>query len=130
MDWLIQLAVGTVVTGIIALIIHSIKQQNAAQQQQIDQSRAAFLEKYEFVSKQIALLFTKHDEDVERLRSLEMRVAADHYNKPEIDAKVERIEATLRQGFNEMSADIKAMGTRFDKLSEQLVALASNGKHQ
>lgn len=126
--------VGIVVTGVISLIINSIKQQNAAQQKEIDGMHKELLEKNDFVGRQIALLFTKHDDDVERLRQLEMRVGTEHYNKPEIDAKVERIEATLRQGFSEMSADIKAMGKQFDDLSRQLITLANgngngNGKH-
>lgn len=131
-DWAINALIGLlflVINGFIAVVIHSIKQQNAAQQKDIDTLRDKLLEMIEFHAKQIALLFVKHDDDVERLRGLEMRVGTEHYNKPEIDAKVERIEATLRQGFGEMSADIKAMGARFDELTKQLVALAANGKH-
>lgn len=126
-EWFIQLAVGTAVTGIIALVINSIKQQNAAQQKELDELREKFNEKCEFQQSQVTLLFQKHDEDVERLRGVEMRIASDHYIKPELDAKFEKIEVAVRQGFQEVSGSMKGMGDRFDALAHQLISIASNG---
>lgn len=125
-EWFIQLVIGTAVTGIISLVIHSLKQQNAAQQKEIDDLQVKFNEKCEFQQKQTSLLFVKHDEDVERLRGVEMRLASDHYVKPELDAKFDKIEAAVKQGFHEVSVSMKGMGDRFDSLANQLIHLAGN----
>lgn len=65
--------------------------------------------------KQIALLFQKHDEDVERLRVLELKIAIEHYRKSDLDPKFEKLESAIK----EMSA---MLGAKFDALSSALLA--------
>ena len=72
-------------------------------------------QKDEEQAKSIALLFKKHDEDVEKLKVLELKVATDHYIKPELDAKFDKMETTFRLGF-------ESLGSKFDKLTDILVA--------
>ena len=65
-------------------------------------------------SKSIELLFKLHDKDAERLNQFELRIAQNHYAKPELDAK-----------FNEMKVAIKesmdSLGHKFDELSSILL---------
>lgn len=65
-------------------------------------------------ARQIDLLFTKHDDDAQRLSDLELKIAANHYIKPELDAKFERLESSIREGMREL-------GGKFDRLSEALI---------
>src|SRR5574340_326512 len=65
-------------------------------------------------ARQIELLFTKHDDDAQRLTDLELKIAANHYIKPELDAKFERLESSIREGMREL-------GGKFDRLSEALI---------
>ena len=65
-------------------------------------------------ARQIELLFTKHDQDAGRLADLELKIAANHYIKPELDAKFERLESSIREGMREL-------GGKFDRLSEALI---------
>lgn len=66
-------------------------------------------------AKSIALLFKKHDEDAERLNKFELRIAQDHYIKPELDARFTELRQTIKESFD-------TLGHKFDKLSEVLVA--------
>ena len=61
----------------------------------------------------IALLFKKHDEDVDQLNELKLQIASKHYERTDLDAKFDRMEATFKIGFNEL-------GFKFDKLSDVL----------
>lgn len=66
-------------------------------------------------SAQIKTLFEKHDSDVVALQELRVQIAAKHYERPELDAKFDRLDETFRQGFN-------ALGAKFDKLSDALTS--------
>lgn len=70
--------------------------------------------KDEAQAKQIALLFTKHDEDAERLASLEVRIAKEHYLKTELDQRFDRMENSFRAGFLDL-------GNKLDKLTTVLM---------
>ncbi len=85
------------ILGLIGLVGYFLRQKDAEQGQKIDR------------------LFQIHDKDVEKLAALELKIASDHYIKPELDAKFEKMEATFRNGF-------ETLGNKFDKLSEVLVA--------
>lgn len=65
-------------------------------------------------SKQIQLLFRKHDDDVERLAALELRIAQDHYRKIDLDPKFDRLERSIRESGAEL-------GAKFDALSAALL---------
>lgn len=61
----------------------------------------------------IRLLFEKHDNDALALQELRVQIAAKHYERPELDAKFDRLDATFRDGFDKL-------GQKFDRLSDTL----------
>ena len=62
---------------------------------------------------ELKLLFKKHDEDVAELTNLRIKIAEQHYQKPELDAKFNDINATLKSGFLGLEASIKEMAKSF-----------------
>ncbi len=65
--------------------------------------------------KQIAMLWTKHDEDAKALADLKLEIAKEHYIKSELDARFTHLEVAFRAGFD-------TLGEKFDKLSDILVS--------
>lgn len=72
-------------------------------------------------AKQIDLLFLKHDEDAQKLQDLELKIAQRHYVKEELDMKFDKLEKAFTEGF-------KALGDKFDKLSDRLMRSQDDGK--
>ena len=70
--------------------------------------------KDEAQSSQIKLLFEKHDADAGALQDLRIQLAREHYQKNELDARFDKLEAAFRSGFDDL-------GRKFDKLSEALL---------
>ena len=62
---------------------------------------------------ELKLLFKKHDEDVAELTSLRIKIAEQHYQKPELDAKFNDINATLKSGFSGLEVSIREMAKSF-----------------
>ncbi len=91
--WMLQ----AFILGLVGLVGYFLRQKDAEQGQKIDK------------------LFQIHDKDVEKLAALELKIASDHYIKPELDAKFDKMETTFRVGF-------ETLGGKFDKLTEILVA--------
>lgn len=89
--------------GIFSLIFWLLRKKDESQEKQIEAQQ-----------KQIELLFKKHDDDAQRLAELELKIAQNHYIKPELDNKFERIEESIRDGLKELSG-------KFDKLSDILI---------
>lgn len=86
-----------VLSGIFTVVWFLLRQKDAAQ------------------AAQIALLFSKHDDDAQRLADLELKIAERHYQKAELDSKFERLEQSLRDGLGEL-------GKKFDRLAEALIS--------
>lgn len=72
-------------------------------------------------AKQIALLFIKHDEDAAALQLLRERIAGNHYERQTIDARFEKFEISLKDGF----ADL---GSKLEKLTETVTQYRLNSK--
>lgn len=51
----------------------------------------------------ITLLFTKYDVGAKELQDLKIQIAKDHYVKPELDAKFEKLETAIDAGFKEIA---------------------------
>jgi hypothetical protein len=64
-------------------------------------------------AEEIKLLFKKHDDDSKELMELRIKIAEQHYQKPELDAKFSDINATLKTGFAGLEASIKEMSKSF-----------------
>jgi hypothetical protein len=62
----------------------------------------------------IKILFEKHDEDARKLDELKLEIARQHYVKPELDAKFDRLELSIKDGMHEL-------GDKFDKLATVLI---------
>lgn len=69
---------------------------------------------------QIALLFTKHDEDVKRLQEVELDIARRHYVKDELDSRFDKLEVSIGNGLKELRDGIKELGNKFDKLNSTM----------
>jgi hypothetical protein len=63
---------------------------------------------------QIKLLFTKHDDDAAKLEKLELEIAKQHYIRPELDAKFDKLEGSIVDGLDKL-------GMKFDRLGERLM---------
>ena len=71
---------------------------------------------------QIQLLFTKYDKVAQELMDLRLRIAERHYERQELDKKFEQLDQTFKEGF-------KDLGTKFDRLSDNLIAhVSQDGK--
>jgi len=64
-------------------------------------------------AEEIKLLFKKHEDDVTELTNLRIKIAEQHYQKPELDAKFSDINKTLEKGFAGLEASIKEMSKSF-----------------
>jgi len=70
---------------------------------------------------QIQLLFRKHDEDEKELRKLEVQIARNFYERPELDNKFEKLDKTFKDGFT-------LLGEKLDKMNSAL--LTHLGEHK
>lgn len=82
-----------VITGLFSVIAWLLQSKDAAQ------------------AASIKLLFEKHDLDAAALQDLRVQIAARHYERPELDAKFEKLDNTVRDGFKDLSV-------RVDRLTE------------
>lgn len=60
---------------------------------------------------QISKLWGKHDEDAHQLQELRIQIAANHYQKFELDAKFEKLERAFRE-------EIQDIGKKLDRLTD------------
>lgn len=58
---------------------------------------------------QIGKLWAKHDDDAYQLQELRIQIAANHYQKFELDAKFEKLERAFRE-------EIQDIGKKLDRL--------------
>lgn len=86
----------TVVSGAFSVVFWFLRQKDEQQQAQIKQ------------------LFEKHDTDAQALQELRVQIASKHYERPELDAKINKLELAVKEGFIGMRAD-------FGKLSDALI---------
>lgn len=66
-------------------------------------------------SKALELLFKLHDKDAARLNDFELRIAQNHYIKPELDSKFNEMKTTIKESMD-------TLGSKFDKLSDILIS--------
>ncbi len=69
---------------------------------------------------EIADLYKKHDADATRLQDLEIKLAANHPERNELNDRFNKLEATFAEGF-------RTMNSRLDRLFDQF-ANSNNGK--
>ena len=100
--------------AVLGLITTLLAKKDAAQAKEIEVLRKAMDDAREFHAKQIALLFSKHDEDSSRLDTFQLKIASDHYVKHELDMRFDKLEAAFSRGFAEL-------GGKFDRLSDRLL---------
>lgn len=98
-----ELIMSSGLTAVFGAVAWLLKNKDAAQAKQICT-----------MEKQIELLFEKHDQDASALQDLRVQIAAKHYERPELDAKFDKLDRTFRDGFHDL-------GNRFDKLSDVLI---------
>lgn len=91
--WMLQASI----LGLLGIVGYFLRQKDAEQ------------------ARSIALLFKKHDEDVERLNQFELKIAQNHYVKPELDNRFERLETAIKTSMD-------GLGNKFDELSKLLIA--------
>lgn len=97
-----SLEVGMWIFGVVGSVLwYLLKQKDAKQQEEI------------------TTLWRKHDEDSERLTELSLEIAKKHYERPELDGKFDRLDASIRDG-------LKDLGNKFDRLAEALMHKGGN----
>lgn len=77
---------------VVSLIGYLLMHKDAAQQKEL-----------ESVKTSVKLLFQKHDDDVARLNQFQIEIAEGHYKKQELDARFDRLEASFKSGFSQLS---------------------------
>ena len=118
-DWLIEAGV----LGLVSVVMWFLRNKDEQQERQLKAMELKAQADHDFQAKQIAMLFTKHDEDSHRLDQFQLQIAREHYVKQELDTRFDRLESAFARGFSDM-------GSKIDKLSDAIAVLAvSNGKH-
>ncbi len=83
---------GTVLSGIFSIVgavfVYLLNKKDSAQESDIQ------------------ILYEKHDEDANRLRDLELKVAQNHYQKMEVDAILDRFKSYLDDRFDRLEKSI------------------------
>jgi hypothetical protein len=74
-------------------------------------------------AQQIKLLFEKHDADAKELQDLRVKIAEKHYERNDVDGKIDKIERTVKDGF-------EGLGVKFDKLADALNAHLREGNRR
>ena len=92
-------------TGIFSLIGWFLKDKDAKQQSALEAH-----------DKQIEVLFSKHDADVQALQDMRVLLAQEHYRKPELDTRLERLDSSIREGLSTISIKV-------DKLTEAVLGV-------
>lgn len=86
-----------IVTGVFAVLFYLLRQKDSNQ------------------ASQIKMLFEKYDTEKIARHALELKIASEHYPKPELDVKFLSLESATREGFKEL-------GAKFDKFTEVFIA--------
>ena len=92
------------VTGIFTVLWWLLRNKDEHQEQTIT-----------LLQSQIELLFKKNDAKVAALADLKLQLAQQHYMKPELDTKFDKIETSIKEGMGDL-------GRKFDRLSEALLS--------
>lgn len=100
---------GIVATGVFSIIGYLLAQKDKQQGKEIEAMRADHEKRVEEIKGSINLLFRKHDEDVARLEALKLQIAERHYGKDELDRRFDRVEASMRVGFDSLLSEIKSL---------------------
>ena len=85
-----------IVAGLVAIVWFFLRKKD------VDQEKA------------IELLFKKHDQDAKDLQEFKLQMAHNHYPKPELDVKFQKIEEAIEKGMDRL-------GDKFDHLAKALV---------
>ena len=91
-------------TGIFSLIGWLLKDKDAKQQAVLDVHKES-----------IDLLFGKFDSVSGGLQDMRVQLASEHYRKSELDAKLDRLDNSIRDGLH-------AISTKVDKLTDAIMA--------
>lgn len=94
---LIELIVSVFITPLGLVVWHFLRQKDIQQQAAID------------------LLFGKHDADAKELADLKLQIASRHYEKSELDSKLDRLLTTVQESQRETTSKI-------DRLTEALLS--------
>jgi hypothetical protein len=87
----ISLIVAILITPLCLIIWYFLRQKDIQQQEAIN------------------LLFAKHEADAKELAELKLQIASRHYEKNELDAKLDRLLATVQDTQREMAAKIDGL---------------------
>jgi hypothetical protein len=107
----------TIAGGLLGILNHFLSARDAAQQREIEDLRKALTEETSERRSINAMLFQKHDEDANHLRDLKEKIAGNHYEKPELDRKFDKIEKAITDGFLMLNSKFDMLGCGKSKQS-------------
>lgn len=90
-------------------------------------------QKDESQEQRIKKLFELHDEDAKELAQHRLMIAENHYRKPELDIKFDKIESSIKDGFVAVKQEQDKTNDSLDRLNAILLGRAKfsvqDGKH-
>ena len=98
-EWLLWIA-----GGVLTVMFYLLKQKDERQQKEIESLKTSF-------DDDVKVLWQRHDEDVERLRQLELAITGRYYMKEEMDIRLERLETSLTNGLDGLGQKIDLLTT-------------------
>jgi type III secretory pathway component EscV len=109
-----------VLSAVVGAIGWLLRQKDAAQEAQLAAQAKKHDSDISGHESQIASLFIKHDMDAAALHALELKIAANHYERTELDRKFDRLDQTFKDGFS-------LLAEKLDKMNNAL--LTHLGEH-
>ena len=94
---------------LLAIIGVLIKMQVSRIQKDVEENKSA-TEKCG-TKDEVNLLFKKHDNNASDIAAVKLTLAGEHYKRGELDIKFEKLDTTIKEGFRELSVDLKEMTT-------------------
>lgn len=104
--------IGQLILSVLGVVVWYLLQQKDAQQ-----------------AKDIATLWTKHDDDAQSLQDLRIQIAGRHYERSELDNKFDKLDSSITRGFENMALEFKQLSNTLIKhMSEENGRLRKDGQ--
>ena len=117
LEWLT--AAGLIVSIVLdggGLLNHFLTARDLSQQREIEDNKLAIDRETAERKAMNLIVFQKIDDNRAEIQSLRERIVGNHYERPEIDKKYEKLETAMVELGKDIRAGFKDISARFDKL--------------